>query len=55
MALIFIYTMLTIPNINKTKDISSTVVRNYIKDKKDISEFIPNKVLKFIENNNLYF
>ena len=42
-------------NKNDTKDISSTIVRNYIKDKKDISEFIPYKVMKFIENNKLYF
>lgn len=41
-------------NKNETKDISSTIVRNYIKDKKDISNLIPNKVIKFIENNKLY-
>ena len=41
-------------NESKTKDISSTMVRNYIKDRKDISVFLPNKVIKFIENNKLY-
>ena len=41
-------------NESKTKDIISTIVRNYIKDRKDISVFLPNKVVKYIENNNLY-
>ena len=42
-------------NAVDTKDISSTKVRNFIKDKKDISQLVSNKVLKYIENNNLYF
>ena len=39
----------------KTKDISSSLVRTYIKDKKNISNLVSDKIEKYIENNNLYF
>ena len=42
-------------NESRTKNISSTVVRNYIKDKKDITSLVSEKVLKYIETKNLYF
>ena len=40
-------------NITETKDISSTVVRNYIKDKKDITSLVSEKVLKYIKGSLL--
>lgn len=36
------------------EDISSTQIRNFVKNKKDISKFVPQKVLEYIKENNLY-
>jgi nicotinic acid mononucleotide adenylyltransferase len=35
-------------------DISSTEVRNMIRDKKDISEYVDEDVIEYINKNNLY-
>ena len=35
-------------------DISSTDIREYVKNKQDISAYVPKKVLKYIEDNKLY-
>jgi len=41
--------------INKNlSDISSTEIRNLIKDKKNISKFVPREVENYIKENNLY-
>ena len=46
------------PNVSITNtpimEISSTFIRNSIRDKKDIRYFVPDNVLKFIESKSLY-
>lgn len=42
-------------NKTQTKDISSSLVRDYIKDKKNISNLVSKKIENYIGNNNLYF
>ena len=39
---------------NKRTSLSSTSVRNELKNKKDISEYVTKEVLEYIINNNLY-
>ena len=43
-------------DISKTvmEDISSTQIRQYLKEKKDISELVPQQVVNYIKNNGLY-
>lgn len=36
------------------KDISSTYIRQKLKEKKDISKYVPGQVLEYIKENNLY-
>ena len=39
---------------NIMKEISSTSIRQYLKEKKDISNFVPQKVVNYIKINGLY-
>lgn len=40
--------------IDKTDDITSTKIRNKLKNKEDVTKWIDRKTLKYIENNKLY-
>lgn len=39
---------------NKKIDLSSTFIRKQIKEKKDVSKFLPKEILEYIRKNNLY-
>ena len=39
---------------NQTEDMSSTNIRNKIKNKEDITQYIDEKVLKYIKENDIY-
>ena len=46
----FNYQLMKMPYIN----ISSSEIRNRIKQNKDISDIVPEKVLEYIKQNNVY-